>query len=59
MVHNDASCGMTAIADSFDDPSIVNTDYGSLSGFSYRQIVKRIKAFGFGFDRQTAGSREI
>ena len=50
---------MTAIADSFDDPSIVNTYHGSLSGFSYRQIVNCIKAFGFGFDRQTAGSREI
>ena len=32
---------------------------GRLSGFNYRQIVKRIKAFGFAFDRQAAGSHEI
>jgi predicted RNA binding protein YcfA (HicA-like mRNA interferase family) len=32
---------------------------GRLSGFKYRQIVKRLKAFGFGFDRQAAGSHEI
>ena len=30
-----------------------------LSGFSYRKIVKRLKAFGFAFDRQAAGSHEI
>jgi predicted RNA binding protein YcfA (HicA-like mRNA interferase family) len=32
---------------------------GRLSGFSYRKIVKRLKAFGFAFDRQAAGSHEI
>jgi predicted RNA binding protein YcfA (HicA-like mRNA interferase family) len=32
---------------------------GRLSGFNYRQIVKRLKAFGFAFDRQAAGSHEI
>ena len=32
---------------------------GRLSGFSYRKIVKRLRAFGFAFDRQAAGSHEI
>ena len=32
---------------------------GRLSGFKYRQIVKRLKACGFVFDRQAAGSHEI
>ena len=32
---------------------------GRLAGFKYRQIVKRLKAFGFVFDRQAAGSHEI
>jgi predicted RNA binding protein YcfA (HicA-like mRNA interferase family) len=32
---------------------------GRLSGFKYRQIVKRLKAFDFVFDRQAAGSHEI
>ena len=32
---------------------------GRLSGFSYRQITKIIKKFGFLFDRQAAGSHEI
>ena len=32
---------------------------GRLSGFSYRKIVKRLKAFDFAFDRQAAGSHEI
>ena len=32
---------------------------GRLAGFSYRQIVKRLKAMGFIFDRQAAGSHEI
>ena len=32
---------------------------GRLSGFSYRKIIKRLKAFGFAFDRQAAGSHEI
>ena len=30
-----------------------------LAGFSYREIVKRLKKFGFEFDRQAAGSHEI
>ncbi len=32
---------------------------GRLSGFSYRQIIKTIKSFGFIFHRQAAGSHEI
>jgi len=27
---------------------------GRLAGFSYREIVKRLKVFGFSFDRQAA-----
>jgi predicted RNA binding protein YcfA (HicA-like mRNA interferase family) len=30
-----------------------------LSGFRYRDVVKRLKAFGFAFDRQASGSHEI
>ena len=32
---------------------------GRLAGFRYREIVKRLKAFGFAFDRQAASSHEI
>lgn len=32
---------------------------GRLAGFKYRDIVRRLKQFGFGFDRQAAGSHEI
>lgn len=32
---------------------------GRLAGFSYREIVKRLKQFGFQFHRQAAGSHEI
>ena len=32
---------------------------GRLAGFRYRDIVKRLKLFGFAFDRQAAGSHEI
>ena len=32
---------------------------GRLSGFRYREIVKRLKQPGFEFDRQAAGSHEI
>lgn len=32
---------------------------GRLAGFRYRQIVKKLKAIGFVFDRQAAGSHEI
>jgi predicted RNA binding protein YcfA (HicA-like mRNA interferase family) len=32
---------------------------GRLAGFRYREIVKRLKSFGFEFDRQAAGSHEI
>ena len=32
---------------------------GRLAGFRYRAIVKRLKRFGFEFDRQAAGSHEI
>jgi predicted RNA binding protein YcfA (HicA-like mRNA interferase family) len=30
-----------------------------LGGFRYRDIIKRLKAFGFDFHRQAAGSHEI
>lgn len=32
---------------------------GRLAGFSYRQIAKIIKSFGFVFYRQAAGNHEI
>ena len=32
---------------------------GRLSGFSYKEIVRRLKRNGFAFDRQAAGSHEI
>ncbi|MEQ8711909.1 MAG: type II toxin-antitoxin system HicA family toxin [Cyclobacteriaceae bacterium] len=32
---------------------------GRLGGFSYREIVKRLKKLGFVFYRQAAGSHEI
>jgi predicted RNA binding protein YcfA (HicA-like mRNA interferase family) len=32
---------------------------GRLAGYSYREIVRRLKLFGFEFDRQAAGSHEI
>jgi predicted RNA binding protein YcfA (HicA-like mRNA interferase family) len=32
---------------------------GRLAGFGYREIVKRLKLFGFEFHRQAAGSHEI
>jgi predicted RNA binding protein YcfA (HicA-like mRNA interferase family) len=32
---------------------------GRLSGFKYRDIIKRLKKFGFEFNRQAAGSHEI
>ena len=32
---------------------------GRLAGFSYRDVVRRLKKFGFVFDRQAAGSHEI
>jgi len=32
---------------------------GRLSGFSYREIARCLKALGFAFDRQAAGSHEI
>ena len=32
---------------------------GKLAGFRYRDIVKRLKLFGFEFHRQAAGSHEI
>ena len=32
---------------------------GRLAGFRYREIIKRLKAHGFEFDRQAAGSHEI
>jgi predicted RNA binding protein YcfA (HicA-like mRNA interferase family) len=32
---------------------------GRLSGFKYRHVVKRLKNFGFVFDRRAAGSHKI
>lgn len=32
---------------------------GRLSGFNYREVAKRLRALGFAFDRQAAGSHEI
>jgi predicted RNA binding protein YcfA (HicA-like mRNA interferase family) len=32
---------------------------GRLSGFKYRQIIKKLKKLGFVFARQAAGSHEI
>ncbi|HTX76491.1 MAG TPA: type II toxin-antitoxin system HicA family toxin [Terracidiphilus sp.] len=32
---------------------------GRLSGFRYREIVRKLKRCGFEFDRQAAGSHEI
>lgn len=32
---------------------------GKLTGFKYRQIIKKLKKLGFEFDRQAAGSHEI
>ncbi len=32
---------------------------GKLSGFKYRDVVKRLKKLGFEFMRQAAGSHEI
>lgn len=32
---------------------------GRLSGFKYRQIIKKLKKLGFVFSRQAAGSHEI
>ncbi|MBT8419237.1 MAG: type II toxin-antitoxin system HicA family toxin [Gammaproteobacteria bacterium] len=32
---------------------------GRLAGFSYRQIIKKLRGFGFSFNRQAAGSHEI
>ena len=32
---------------------------GRLAGFRYREIVRKLKALSFEFDRQAAGSHEI
>lgn len=32
---------------------------GRLAGFRYREIARRLRALGFAFDRQAAGSHEI
>jgi predicted RNA binding protein YcfA (HicA-like mRNA interferase family) len=32
---------------------------GRLAGFRYREVVRKLKACGFQFDRQAAGSHEI
>lgn len=32
---------------------------GSLAGFRYREVVRRLQRLGFCFDRQAAGSHEI
>ncbi len=37
----------------------LDIEMGRLGGFSYRDVVRRIKKFGFEFHRQAAGSHEI
>lgn len=32
---------------------------GKLSGFAYKEIIRKLKKLGFEFDRQAAGSHEI
>lgn len=32
---------------------------GRLSGFKYREVVRRLRTFGFTFDRPGAGSHEL
>ena len=32
---------------------------GRLSGFRYREVVQRLRALGFAFDRHGAGSHEV
>jgi predicted RNA binding protein YcfA (HicA-like mRNA interferase family) len=32
---------------------------GRLAGFKYREIIRKLKALGFEFSRQAAGSHEI
>jgi predicted RNA binding protein YcfA (HicA-like mRNA interferase family) len=32
---------------------------GRLAGFRYREVIRKLKLFGFEFDRQAAGSHEI
>jgi predicted RNA binding protein YcfA (HicA-like mRNA interferase family) len=32
---------------------------GRLAGFSYREVTRRLRSFGFQFDRQGPGSHEI
>ncbi len=32
---------------------------GRLAGFAYREVVRRLRTFGFVFDRQGSGSHEI
>jgi predicted RNA binding protein YcfA (HicA-like mRNA interferase family) len=34
-------------------------EMGRLAGFRYRDVIKRLKIFGYVFDRQAAGSHEI
>lgn len=32
---------------------------GRLSGFRYRDVARKLRALGFAFDRQAAGSHEV
>jgi predicted RNA binding protein YcfA (HicA-like mRNA interferase family) len=32
---------------------------GRLSGFRYAEVIRRLRTFGFEFDRQAAGSHEL
>ena len=32
---------------------------GRLSGFKYREVVRRLRQFGYGFDRPGPGSHEV
>ena len=50
----------SSFKDSFDYPLVIGLwVMGKLSGYKYREIVKRLKKFNFLFYRQAAGSHEI
>jgi predicted RNA binding protein YcfA (HicA-like mRNA interferase family)/predicted RNase H-like HicB family nuclease len=46
-------------AENQDFTTVVAAWVGRLAGFRYREVIRRLKEFGFEFDRQAAGSHEI
>jgi predicted RNA binding protein YcfA (HicA-like mRNA interferase family) len=38
---------------------LLQAEVSRLAGFGYREVAKRLKGFGFSFDRHAAGSHEI